>query len=241
MASIEESQFESSVATQDLRLPDFFIIGAAKSGTTTLYKYLCRHPEVFMSTPKEMSYFSKDEVYQRGIQWYANLFTDAGDHQDLRRSVDHLQSLADLRQDGRAPALRRSPMPRSSIYSAKSRSNACFRSTHIGCARPLRQPSKTLCSRRLRRSNRERYMTQIRQYLEVFPESQLLVHIHRRRPRPTAVDLVGRGRVPRPALVRLSQCRTDHRQRGRRQVLRWRSTDPRDWRDQTCALSRRRC
>lgn len=60
-----------------MRLPDFLIIGAAKSGTTTLYEYLCRHPQVFMSTPKEPEFFARDENYARGIEWYSSLFDNA--------------------------------------------------------------------------------------------------------------------------------------------------------------------
>lgn len=59
------------------RLPDFLIIGAMKSGTTTLYEHLERHPGVFMSTPKEPNYFSIDEVYQKGPDWYRGLFAEA--------------------------------------------------------------------------------------------------------------------------------------------------------------------
>lgn len=39
-------------------LPNFLIVGAAKSGTTSLHAYLSRHPDVLMSTPKEPKYFS---------------------------------------------------------------------------------------------------------------------------------------------------------------------------------------
>lgn len=42
------------------RRPNLFIIGAAKSGTTSLYEYLAGHPEVFMSPVKEPMYFSPD-------------------------------------------------------------------------------------------------------------------------------------------------------------------------------------
>ena len=59
------------------RLPDFIIIGAAKSGTTTLHKYLCRHPQVFMSKMKEPIFFSDDSVFTRGLEWYQSLFADA--------------------------------------------------------------------------------------------------------------------------------------------------------------------
>jgi hypothetical protein len=41
-------------------LPNFFIIGAARSGTTSLYHYLGRHPDVFMSPVKEPRYFAMD-------------------------------------------------------------------------------------------------------------------------------------------------------------------------------------
>jgi hypothetical protein len=57
--------------------PEFIIIGAAKSGTTTLYEYLCRHPQVFMSTPKEPDFFSLDANYQQGLEWYQDLFSSA--------------------------------------------------------------------------------------------------------------------------------------------------------------------
>jgi hypothetical protein len=39
--------------------PTFFIIGAAKSGTTSLYHYLDQHPDIFMSPNKEPHWFSR--------------------------------------------------------------------------------------------------------------------------------------------------------------------------------------
>lgn len=39
-------------------LPNFLIIGAAKSGTTSLYHYLRQHPEIYMSPVKEPNYFA---------------------------------------------------------------------------------------------------------------------------------------------------------------------------------------
>lgn len=40
------------------KLPNLFIVGAPKAGTTSLYRYLNQHPEVFMSKIKEPNYFS---------------------------------------------------------------------------------------------------------------------------------------------------------------------------------------
>ncbi len=42
----------------NVRLPDFLIVGAAKSGTTSLYYYLNRHPAIFMPEIKEPWFFS---------------------------------------------------------------------------------------------------------------------------------------------------------------------------------------
>jgi hypothetical protein len=41
----------------EVYLPNFLIVGAAKSGTTSLYQYLHEHPEIFMSGNKEPQFF----------------------------------------------------------------------------------------------------------------------------------------------------------------------------------------
>jgi hypothetical protein len=46
-----------------MTLPNFLLIGAAKSGTTALYTYIKQHPEVFMATPKELRFFSYQGPY----------------------------------------------------------------------------------------------------------------------------------------------------------------------------------
>lgn len=45
-----------------MTLPNFIVIGAAKSGTTALYRYLRQHPEIYMSDRKEPHHFSYTEV-----------------------------------------------------------------------------------------------------------------------------------------------------------------------------------
>lgn len=58
--------------------PNFLVIGAAKSGTTSLCAKLAEHPEVFVSDPKEPNFFSHDENYvRRGWPWYERLFANA--------------------------------------------------------------------------------------------------------------------------------------------------------------------
>lgn len=41
-------------------MPNFLVIGAAKSGTTALHRYLTQHPEIFMSRQKELRFFAFD-------------------------------------------------------------------------------------------------------------------------------------------------------------------------------------
>ena len=43
-------------------LPNFLVVGAAKSGTTSLYHYLGQHPEIYVSPVKEPEYFSFPET-----------------------------------------------------------------------------------------------------------------------------------------------------------------------------------
>jgi len=43
-----------------MREPNFFIVGAPKAGTTSLYHYLGQHPDIYMSPMKEPCYFSAE-------------------------------------------------------------------------------------------------------------------------------------------------------------------------------------
>jgi hypothetical protein len=70
------------------RLPDFIIIGAAKSGTTSLHDYLARHHQVSMSSSadpsvrnKEPCFFDADVNWHRGVEWYRGLFAGAAPDQ----------------------------------------------------------------------------------------------------------------------------------------------------------------
>lgn len=58
------------------RLPNFFLIGAQKSGTTSLHRYLQAHPEIFLCDPKEPQFFSA--TGERDLAAYRRLFAGAG-------------------------------------------------------------------------------------------------------------------------------------------------------------------
>jgi len=66
-----------------MSLPDFILIGAMKSGTTTLAKQLELQSGVFITQPKEPNYFSDDDVFAQGPDWYSALF-DAAAPGDLK-------------------------------------------------------------------------------------------------------------------------------------------------------------
>lgn len=42
--------------------PNFFLIGTVKGGTTSLYRYLDQHTDIYLSPIKEINYFSKDDI-----------------------------------------------------------------------------------------------------------------------------------------------------------------------------------
>ncbi|WP_431711832.1 sulfotransferase family protein [Glutamicibacter uratoxydans] len=54
-------------------MPDFIVIGAQRSGTTTLYRLLSSHPQVVRPTAsKGIKYF--EDYYHRGPRWYQGHF-----------------------------------------------------------------------------------------------------------------------------------------------------------------------
>lgn len=53
-------------------LPDFFVLGAQKAGTTSLFNYLCLHPKVIGSVPKEIFYFCSHS--EKNERWYRRHF-----------------------------------------------------------------------------------------------------------------------------------------------------------------------
>lgn len=53
-------------------LPNFIIIGAPKTGTTSLFRYLERHPKVHMPYKKEIRFFGLN--FARGLRWYRSFF-----------------------------------------------------------------------------------------------------------------------------------------------------------------------
>jgi hypothetical protein len=55
-------------------LPNLLVVGAMKSGTTSLHHYLSLHPQIFMSEDKEPTFFTVEKNWHRGVSWYSSLF-----------------------------------------------------------------------------------------------------------------------------------------------------------------------
>lgn len=71
------------------RLPDFLIIGTARSGSTSMFKYLSQHPDINppLRGKKEIHFF--DYNYHRGTDWYRNCFPET-DKLKFEATVDYL-------------------------------------------------------------------------------------------------------------------------------------------------------
>jgi hypothetical protein len=63
--------------TEAGRLPDWLVIGAMKSGTTSVALWLDAHPGGWLVPNKEVNYFDRDSLYDQGPEWYRALFAAA--------------------------------------------------------------------------------------------------------------------------------------------------------------------
>ena len=74
----------------DQRKIDFLIIGAQKSGTTSLFRYLSEHPAIFMPPQKEVEFFNDDDKFLKGIEWFlSKYFAKADTNQKLGEASTH--------------------------------------------------------------------------------------------------------------------------------------------------------
>ena len=59
------------------RLPNFLYVGPDKAGSSWLHEVLLKHPDVYLTPAKDLYFF--DRYYDRGPDWYAAQFRNAGD------------------------------------------------------------------------------------------------------------------------------------------------------------------
>ena len=106
------------------RLPDFVVIGAARSGTTTVARYLAGHPDIFLAVEKEVHFFDEDDKFDLGETWYSSQFSDARQDQIVGEATPaymmvepSAERMAGLIPDARLVAILRNPVDRAySLY-----------------------------------------------------------------------------------------------------------------------------
>jgi hypothetical protein len=107
---------------------DFFIVGAPKAGTTSLYHYLNEHPEIVMSRQKETDYFSDEDLQKQELYYgknrintlekYHSLFQNADQKKTGEASVSYLfyedvpQKIKAYNSNGKIIIMLRNPVDR---------------------------------------------------------------------------------------------------------------------------------
>lgn len=99
-------------------LPSFFLLGAAKSGTTSLHAYLEQHPQICMSHPKEPFFFEAE--FERGPAYYFNRYFShwrgeqiVGESRHRNLYMPYIpQRLADYNPNARLVVILRNPVER---------------------------------------------------------------------------------------------------------------------------------
>ena len=185
------------------RVPDFFIVGHHKSGTTAMYEMLRRHPQIFMPGMKEPEFFGRDhpdplrasskagrrpktyaETRPQTYADYLSLFADAAPGQRAgEASPSYLGSataageIAGAQPAARIIAILREPA--SFLYSLHLQ----MLRNHVQSEPDLRKAIAAEGARRAgartpRYADRIRYVEQLRRYHDVFASEQVLVLIY---------------------------------------------------------------
>jgi hypothetical protein len=190
------------------RVPDFFIVGHAKCGTTALYEALKRHPEVFMPRNKEPWFFARNNpkltkagprtiahtgIRAESLEEYLELFREARPDQRVGEgSTSYLWSevaasaIAKARPDARIIAILREPADflRSLHQQLLLNHTESEKDFHKALALDETRREGRLIPRyaywpqAIIYSDRIRYVEQLRRYEAVFPPEQILVVIY---------------------------------------------------------------
>src|SRR5437588_2019587 len=206
--SPERAPAASAVPVAGKRIPDFFIVGHAKCGTSALYAMLRRHPQIFMPLAKEPWYFSRNNPQpqspgKKSIEFtgnkpmsfdeYTALFADARAGQRVgEASTSYLWSpvaakaIAEVQPAARIIAILREPASFLHSLHLQLLSNVSEEEKDLAKAIALDDvrregmmiPRYAFWPRALIYSDRVRYVEQLRRYHEVFPPEQILVLIY---------------------------------------------------------------
>ncbi len=193
-------------AAQGRRIPDFFIVGHPKSGTTALHEMLRRHPQIFMPELKEPRFFATDlrTRFQDGVaatpraplpqtpEEYLALFDAARPEQLLGeaspsylRSADAAGLIAQAQPGARIIAILREPASFLRSLHLELVQNHVEREQDLRKAlaeeslgRVPGDGGSAAGAPLVRYSDRVRYVEQLRRYRRAFPAEQVLVLIY---------------------------------------------------------------
>lgn len=174
-------------------LPAFLIIGAQRAGTTSLFRVLRQHPQLYPSFVKEVHYFDGGvtpgtDNYARGEAWYRSHFpwlsTLGGDGKAFEASPLYLfhpeapARLHALLPQARLVVLLRDPVERalSQYFFAQRRGHEplpLLQALHAEEQRLQDTPEVSFHHHSYK--TRGHYAEQLRRYLALFPRAQLLI------------------------------------------------------------------
>lgn len=167
-------------ATLGGTLPNFLIIGAQRSGTTSLARYLETHPEVFMASEKEVHFF--DRHRSEGINWYRKQFSSASLPAIGEATPEYMYEtgipteMAKVVPRARLIATLRNPVDRaySEYWFVRGRGYESLSFADAVAAEPDRLAQGASHERgRYAYLDRGRYFTQLTRVLAHYPRSQL--------------------------------------------------------------------
>lgn len=158
-------------------LPNIVIIGAMKCGTSSLHQYLDLHPSVSMSKVKEPGFFIEERTWPKGVAWYAAQFDASaqvrGESTTSYTSAESFPGvparMAKVIPDARLIYVVRDPIERLVSHYFHNLNRGREARTLTEMVRDLRHRER---SSYLERSM---YWRQIREFLEYFPASRILV------------------------------------------------------------------
>jgi hypothetical protein len=184
------------------RLPDFFIAGHAKSGTTALYEMLRQQTLVYMPDVKEPWYFVPElrsekaanaDRHPRTLDAYLSLFEDAGPEQRAGEATpsylwsrDAARRIAELQPDAKIIAILREPASFLRSLHMQFLQTDVETERDLGKALALEAPRREGKSipatstrpQALLYSDHVRYVEQLERYRAVFAPEQILVLIY---------------------------------------------------------------
>ena len=77
-------------------LPNFFVVGAPKCGTTSVYHYLSKHQDIFLPSKKELNFFSSEEIIRQNLYYDSFMVDDFNHYKDLYKNSHNFFAKGDF-------------------------------------------------------------------------------------------------------------------------------------------------